>query len=312
LILEDRLTISPDDLGSLLVYDLATGERPALIPLADIRAEILSTRPGAAALAFERLQTIVIRFILGWDQKRARPYQWLVPEQQKSTDAGGLLGMCRAFAIANETQARGSLHMHILLWTHGHDNIPQRIRARAALGETQKACAELVRILEAGYTSEFQFPESIIEECHRCLRKDCGGKLMAASDATIAALRKRTSALNQGPLICDRCGSSQQCNKQIATIADRHLISAGSSISLSKNDSLHLRARAQMKWDIQRNGHWPADKYGLLTGVMQSLSNTHRAEHTHTCWKKKSSAQTCRFRFPQLSHASSEVRYGMN
>jgi hypothetical protein len=169
---------------------MAKNERPTVIPLAELRSAILATQPGAAALAFERFQAIVIKFVLGWDLKNKRPYKWVVAEQKDEADAGGIMGVCRAFAIANETQARGSLHMHILLWTRGHDNIAQRIRTRAAAGDTQTACAELATLLEESYSGEFTLPSSIVDRLHMCSRDNCDGTLVAADEKTTAALRK--------------------------------------------------------------------------------------------------------------------------
>ena len=43
-------------------------------------------------------------------------------------DCGGLLGECRAWAFAVETQARGSLHLHIIVWTIDGAHLQERIR----------------------------------------------------------------------------------------------------------------------------------------------------------------------------------------
>jgi hypothetical protein len=43
-------------------------------------------------------------------------------------DCGGLLGECRAWAYAVETQARGSLHLHIIVWTIDGAHLQERIR----------------------------------------------------------------------------------------------------------------------------------------------------------------------------------------
>ena len=292
---------------------MARGERPEVIPLAEVRSSILATQPGAAALAFERLQSVVIEFILGWNIKKQQPHQWIVREQKEPDDAGGVLGICRAFAIANETQARGSLHMHILLWSHGHDNIAQRIRCRAAAGDTQRACAELTRLLEGSYTSELQLPVSLVEQLHRCPRPHCKGELHAAPDAMISALRRPLAPTGACALKCAACKHGVSCQQHIASAVDNALAACGTDLNVGKSDSTSQRKRAQFKWNIQRRGAWPIDKHGLQVGAMQSLSNTHRAEHTHTCWKKKQSdnRRGCRFRFPQIAIPDSEVKFSM-
>ena len=127
-----RLTISTDDVTSVSIWNLATGSRPSDLPSLTERFRVLAAHPGAAAIAFQRMQQAVIKFILGWDEKTNQPLRYPCGDSQKTLndarDIGGMLGVTRAFVIANETQARGSLHMHICVWTAGHYNLLERAK----------------------------------------------------------------------------------------------------------------------------------------------------------------------------------------
>ena len=58
---------------------------------------------------------MVLRCVVGWEGGLLRK---VYPEQSDDpSQAGGLLGVCRAFVYAVETQGRGSLHAHILVWS---------------------------------------------------------------------------------------------------------------------------------------------------------------------------------------------------
>ncbi len=127
-----RLTIAPDDTTSIIIHELATNTRQSVMPVKSERVKILCQKPGAAALSFYRLQHIIIRYVFGWDSARRRPIKHLIREQQTGHfQPGGLLGITKAFVIANESQARGSLHMHCLVWTAGNYNMIHRCKLLA-------------------------------------------------------------------------------------------------------------------------------------------------------------------------------------
>jgi ASC-1-like (ASCH) protein len=121
-----RVTVAPDDLCSVDITAIGTGAIPSQMPNSSVRFNLLAERPGAAALHFERVVDVVIKYVCGWSRKHRRPYRYLVAGQKS---AGGLLGVTRAFAGAVEDQARGSLHLHLVVWVAGQGDIIERLRA---------------------------------------------------------------------------------------------------------------------------------------------------------------------------------------
>lgn len=130
----DRLTVSVNDIGSLFIFEISTGgQRPFKIPIPSARFGIIADRPGAAALYYERVVQVVVRYIIGWDDDAHRPLEYVVPEQvddrkrNGDRNAGGMFGRTCGYMMATETQGRGTLHAHILIWTKTASNVIQRL-----------------------------------------------------------------------------------------------------------------------------------------------------------------------------------------
>ena len=63
------------------------------------REEIKINCPGLSSLQFEAILNIIVKDIIGWENPH-----------------GGLFGIAEAFFYSVEEQARGALHVHMLLW----------------------------------------------------------------------------------------------------------------------------------------------------------------------------------------------------
>jgi hypothetical protein len=120
------VTVNPDDTGSLLIHLLRGGHIDDAIPPLHIRTGYLTHFPGASALAFERFLEVLIGVIIGWDDV-----------SKSSTAVGGLFGHPRAYFMAIEEQGRLSLHDHILLWLHGHDQLRERLLQKGGVEKLQ-------------------------------------------------------------------------------------------------------------------------------------------------------------------------------
>lgn len=125
-----------NDRCSLLVHEYAMIECPDEPPPLLARLRISAFHPGAAALAYERTMAVVFRYVFGYDIVRRKLIRRVVPEQALPNvgpeKEGRVVGVVRAFACATETQARGSLHGHSMLWVRGGSDVLLRIQKAAA------------------------------------------------------------------------------------------------------------------------------------------------------------------------------------
>ena len=87
---------------------------------------VAADAPGASALAFHRTLEVVKRYVLAWDSFHGVPLRCVIPDQPEG-DLGGLLGVVLAFHGAIECQARGGLHVHIVVWCASTVNLLSRL-----------------------------------------------------------------------------------------------------------------------------------------------------------------------------------------
>lgn len=109
-------TVSPNSAGTFIIAeksgklsrDAVIEANWMLLPNRGERKAIAASHPMECARYFERIVNVVIRDILGWNQKMHRPKR-----------GGGIFGVVRAFGAAAETQQAGALHVHFVVWPHG-------------------------------------------------------------------------------------------------------------------------------------------------------------------------------------------------
>ncbi|MGI4847168.1 MAG: DUF6570 domain-containing protein [Janthinobacterium lividum] len=105
------ITLNPADIHSPLMLSLA-GEKFDLSDLyfdkSSYRSRIVASDPVAQALYFDLIIEAIFSELLGFSRK----------------DETGVLGPTEAFFGVFESQGRGSLHLHCLVWLKGRLNIP--------------------------------------------------------------------------------------------------------------------------------------------------------------------------------------------
>lgn len=114
-------TISPDDTMEKSLFRIA-GEidnesYPTFsnLPPAEKRYRILYNRPAAAALGFEYILELIMKYVVGWNEKKNRPYR-----------RGGFFGIPKAWIRVVQEQSRLTLHVHILIWCVEHSSIQKQ------------------------------------------------------------------------------------------------------------------------------------------------------------------------------------------
>lgn len=109
-------TFAPNDVGSVLLsfyagqmdVDSIMDVGPEQLPIGAKRFAIVAKDPAAAAMNYQCLLDLVHEQLLGFDSATGRPLA-----------SGGIFGHCVAWLGCDETQARGSLHRHELIWLLG-------------------------------------------------------------------------------------------------------------------------------------------------------------------------------------------------
>jgi len=126
--------MSPCDFDSVPVLRLAIPQRSNHdvggtkfeIPALSRRKLLVATNPVAAAIIFDRIQDALFQHLVGLGRATS---------SRKSPDAShqhrGCLGTPRHFFSVTESQGRGSLHLHALLWVGLPTSVLQRYVHRA-------------------------------------------------------------------------------------------------------------------------------------------------------------------------------------
>ena len=273
------VTINPDDTGSLLVHLLRPGgEIDDAIPPLQIRAAYLTHYPGASALAFERFLEVLVGVILGWDEA-----------SKSATATGGLFGHPRAFFMAIEEQGRLSLHDHILLWLHGHDQLRERLLQP---GGPERLQAYLDQALDAS----LPVPPSKVPAATLCPTAGCNAPL-GKNQLLFELAHKFKHNLGSNPRIlrCTAEGQQHCCSPDDLT--DNLLADWWEERRPGEPLPVSMDAVSALKWgglDID------SPDINLLTCVLIRRTNWHKASHMKTCSKSRKAKRTklCRARLP--------------
>ena len=119
--------------------DLPADENsPSHPPLAALRLKNVSNNPAASALNFELVIKVFLEHVVGWDFKSKAPKK-----------PAGLFGPVNAWAYAVETQGRGTLHAHFLLWAADHANLMERLLRLKESGQDAAALDSLQEHLDS-------------------------------------------------------------------------------------------------------------------------------------------------------------------
>ncbi|KZS05303.1 Uncharacterized protein APZ42_031547 [Daphnia magna] len=240
------LTISPNDAKSwqVLWFTLGPAEsRPHsdAIPLGSKRFTVLGNHPVAAALNFQRILDIVIKYVIGWCQSKNRPYK-----------RGGLFGVPKAWLRVVEEQSRLTLHTHMLIWLCGHGSIEKQFDDALKLADgdlfEREFCAGEKLKIASRTKLEIMRKIGRICECQILLCEKC--------KRTVTITEKLMSALQLGYV---RLGKHMPSDDDVDTLIWRNLrekplVNSRDEVDLWTLDlaSIHLRVN-QHYWRHRKN-----------------------------------------------------------
>lgn len=311
-------TITPDDVNSLTIMYYAgaldadvffDGDCQSM-PSRGARFQIVSKDPVADARYFGRMLGIVVRELLGWSDSEGR-----------SVQGGGVFGVTKAFFGVVETQGRGALHAHNLVWVRGMPPTVERVKeamvAHPAFKERFKLWAESYA------TASLPLSKSIVP----CTV--CGGamKERATPESAQRAARKYAREPAVAECTVDGCGEQATATKilEVQGSAGVHLSVSSSDrqgeSEVGSSDARPTGFSGGADWTTQHPVD--AEKLALFSGspvlaawtwvsgyargglaLVQSLLcrvQLHSWKHVDSCFKKGAAAKRgcCRYRFPR-------------
>lgn len=216
---------------------------------------------------FDALVQIFITSIIGFDQNQRAPLR-----------RGGAFGTVFAYFGTVETQGRGSLHIHMMLWIAGLPPTNMQLRQRC-MDSTQ-----FIDTLKNFVSSTTCQSFSVGSENLACTTKGCDGKGLDLIDISSPPSSKYT--IEEPTIKC------KKCEKQL--IATDVVKSTAESLALQS-----IVTMAQEKPSEFLNHVWDGVPQSLedraaLTLLQLKCVNHH---HTESCFKNK--RKVCRFRYPR-------------
>ena len=308
------VTFNPHDVGSLTVCAYAGHFGNELVDLAHAPChncqqclkfpteremfKLVAKDPFAAARYFDRVNKIFIKRILGWDIANEKPM-----------DEGGLFGTCKAFFGSVETQGRGTLHTHYLIWIEG---MPETHEQLQSLCEDPLYRDRLVQYSQSLFSNEypitkhFQDPETSNPLCPQCKHA-----LVLPTKATemhnLERARQRPGVNGHRPWIakCPNCKKSFD-HERLFQAQCESLQAAFDINEIECNDEVIDRIGASVSGlDVGSDtSHRALAKVDVLVSKILWDCQTHKWTHTDSCFKRsarlkpKEVGNTCRFLRP--------------
>jgi hypothetical protein len=272
------VTVNPDDTGSLIIHLLRGGKIDDEVPPLHIRQRYLANFPGATALSFERVMDVITKVILGWDERTGR-----------STKQGGLFGHVKGWMRAVEEQKRLSLHVHILVWLFGHNQLRKRLLAPGGVEKLQKYSDDAL-------SAAFPVGREVSDAIGRCFECQAAGveAVWAEHDVDYPAAKKYRHKLGDDPSILE-CTEKKHRQSPDA-LADGILSGMWSQTGMGGEVPTTAEAVTALKWRGRPAGLHP-QVYGP---VLIRYCNWHKTQHMKTCENSRWAQCTgnCRSRMP--------------
>ena len=279
------LTLNPDDVGSCYVqHYCGNGTLEEFIrhmgnhPSKDHSA--VSNNAHATAKFFDTLVNNFIEGILGFDAKD--------PHKQ------GLFGPCVAYLGAVETQGRGSLHLHTLIWVGGFPKITEDFKRRCLDKEFISKLSEYARDI----TMKADFPIKIpVDTCPKC---KSGNARLIVLDISVDYQFQSLKTGNKSPPSVAKC---TMC-KSVFTSLDLQDAAIQSRKSYFPNDNFHDKVAFGMIPQCIED----SDIGDVHLAELLRKCQTHDWRHMPTCMKKSSTqprkekekwGRPCRARMPR-------------
>ena len=317
-------TISPPDDNSFIITvycgitelprDVNILTEEELTRLSKFRDNLRFKYPGVSTLNFERILSVVMKEIVGWNNQ-----------------LGGFFGKPKAYFHSVEEQARKTLHVHMLLWINNlpyvKDDLPYSMDDVLTQGSTSKL-ANICRLKK--YVDKVQSCSLIGDKFethrHKCVKRY--GKLVVKSNQALRFLRHKEGCRTErcAMAYCPNC-EKQWTSDELAICylinKRRNSVAMYGSIITGENSVEKTNAAAS----VQANGFvtvlrekarlgkrflseiiYQSKLPGMKAEVADEVNvnyNVHSTSHVRSCFRDKS--PECRYRFPKKSNKRTRI-----
>ena len=321
------VTLTPNTDNSIVMAVYANGvsaetmfeKDPAKMPSpVEIKRIVISDGMASARL-FERIIEVFIDVVLGFDRTKKRPKR-----------SGGLFGFVKAYYGMTETQGRGTLHAHFLVWLHGAPRNSAEFNAAAQADPCYQE--SILRFTDSIVTTDLPPSDSALP-CLACgevtpLRERLPAPRSAFRDprrVRLGVRREKAPQVKEPALLRATCcgveTSSQHLLRQLVQTAAKDFERSVQLCISDQDEQEQLNAFQDTCMRIEndyfhRNEicRWiqlmppssseaqlsaPAKDF-LVTSLVSAL-NMHWWAHTGSCFKKSRAQRApdmCRYNFP--------------
>ena len=301
------LTVTPDDSRSfrIIAYAIKPGDAGTLRTegidvnsLSDediifeqkICRDARVNHPGLCAEEYERVISLVIKHILGWD------------ESKQTSTGKGLFGKILAWCLATEEQGRKTLHGHFLLWLENWDRLQEVLHCQGNHEMTLKdGVSEAVRLHDSICSARlFQdmIPGSGVLRDAPIYGHQCGSREtrnfktrriipVAVDDQQLHEMRhKHHCDQHQGHIAtCTNCKMKFTMDEMVSRSLRIHLSDASKSLAFPDRSFRLFRHIIE----LQKVPHWhvlsPLEQARRYF-ASNAMNNVHFSQHTPRCFKK--------------------------
>ncbi len=317
-------TWNPDDIGNLIVgayagyfgSELLENITAELRESASAMASAISKDPVAVVRYYEQCLEAVQRIIIGYNLSLKKPRR-----------GGGLLGVPAAYMGCTESQQRGTIHMHMIIWLHGSVNTTTEALSKYNVSAPSKEPSAQPSVVQE---KTHDFDSSIrtlvlpgwctyFTKCLKCRQLGQTACVLRASER-FPADAYESGANEKGAVVgvCPLCQHEWRYMQVIdAAKADMKTYLNGRGISDDTlANALHSTKPYDMpdswevsirnKEDIGVTGKWQVAHYVLLNAILAVCM--HSPNHRKGCFKYSDTrGDGCRFHIPVLTTTTAFV-----
>jgi hypothetical protein len=256
--------------------------------------------PGICALEYDIYLQLVIKYIVGWDEDKA------------SSDQMGALGKPEAYSATTEEQGRKSLHVHVLIWLEGWNELSEKLMDSETPTKVLKECVtEALAFVRNACSSSLHDCDVADPFQHEgCgTRNNRKRRMVPVEDSKLRKLRHKIGcrADDVAICICRKCGKTLDSNTMVLNVLN------SSHVCGSEVDCFPDRKSQRVSFAnslVSMDHDWVQEEpsaRSLRRLLLNANSNIHLQSHAKRCFKR---SDECYSNFPKPVNSKIEFIRG--